>query len=223
MNILGWRGSGDTSTEPVTDLHPLPTQDMVQRPNFAGAPYFADQLWRMAESGRIYVASDADQDDVVTGQTSFANTTPTFLLRVPAGVTVVPLFLNLMQTGTIAGGAVGIDVYIEMDASDRYSSGGTPELVVFNANRTNRPLAKSTVFSGATAKAGYGVRLWGGKIVADVDGVTGQTSAAPFWKPEAPYWLEGPASLLIYTWAVTTGPTWFWSLGFMEFATGTGR
>lgn len=201
-------------------MHPLPTVDVTERPHFGGVHYSADQLWRMGDGGRLYIASDADQNDVVTaGQTSFAATTPTFLLRVPAGTVAVPMFLNLSQTGTVAGGA--IDVIIEIDDVDRYSTGGTAE-TIFNPRKRWNLAPQCSLYSNATAKAGYGVRLWAATIGQDVSPAEGAIQG-PFWRPEMPYFLEGPASLLVFTYAATTAPTWFWSVGWAEFDAETYR
>lgn len=183
-----------------------------------------DLLWRLAADGRLFVASDADQNDFVTGQTSFAATTPTFLLQVPSNVIAVPIFVNLSQTGSVAGGAV--DVLIELDDADRYSSGGTAE-TMFNPNKfaggaLTSPTARTpacTLYSGATASAGYGVRVWGATVGQDVSPAEGAVPG-PFWKAEMPYFLSGPAAFLIYTYAGTTGPTWAWSIGWAELPNG---
>ena len=171
-----------------------------------------DPLWRLAASGRLFVSSDADENDLVTGQTSFAATTPTFLLQVPSGTTCVPMFVNLSQTGSVAGGA--IDVIVEIDDADRYSSGGTAELALC----TNKALARTAacaLYSNPTAAAGFGTRLLAATIGQDVSPAEGAVPG-PFWKPEMPYTLVGPASLLVFTYAGTTGPTWFWSVGWAE-------
>lgn len=218
MSTIYFRNQGETSHEEVSDLHALPTVDKTERPSFANVPYAADYIWRLADLGRIYVASDADQNDTVTGQTSFAATTPSFMLRVPVNAVAIPMFLNLSQTGTVAGAA--IDVIIELDDIDRYSSGGTAE-TTFSPRKTNPVTPRCSVYSTPTAAAGYGVRIWGTTIGQDVSPAEGAVQG-PFWKPEMPYFLEGPASLLIYTYAGTTAPTWFWSFGWAEFDPKTG-
>lgn len=201
----------------VNDNNPFPVRDvgMPIPPLFAGVPVSADYLWHLAAKGRLFISSDADQNDVVTGQTSFANTTPTFLLDVPEGTVAVPLFLNLSQTGTVAGGA--IDVIIEIDNKTRWASGGTSEKV-FSPNTANHLTNKCTLYTGATAGAGYGMNLVRATIGQDVSPAEGAIPG-PFWKPELPYALYGPASWLIYTYAGTTGPTWFWALAWAEIAT----
>ena len=150
----------------------------------------------------------------MTGQITLANTTPTFLLSVPAGVLAVPLFLNLVQTGTVAGG--DIDVIIEIDNIDRFSTGGTIELL-YNPSLTNR-ISGCTFRTGATALAGFGATCNRYDLAADVSPAEGAVQG-PFWKPEVPYLLEGPASWLIYTNAATTGPTWWWNAGFAAYPT----
>ena len=171
-----------------------------------------DLLWAMGNEGRLFISSDADQNDAVTGQTSFANTTPTFLHDVPQGVVAIPVFLNLSQSGTVAGGA--IDVLIEYDNKKRYASGGTSEKIL---GLRGSAVCKSALYTGATATASYGINIFRATIGQDVSPAEGAVQG-PFWRPEAPYFMEGPASLCIYTYAGTSGPTWLWSYGFIEIA-----
>ena len=107
----------------------------------------------LAGEGRTFYASDADQDDKLTGQTSFANTTPTLFLRVPVGTVAIPGLVALGQSGTVAGDA--ITVIIEIDNEDRLNTGGTSE-TRFNARTggAQLPTAQCTVLSTATATAG---------------------------------------------------------------------
>lgn len=176
----------------------------------------ADYLWKLGATGKIFIASDADQDDKVTGQTSFAATTPTWLLSVPKGKTVIPIAINLVQAGTVGGGAV--DVIIEVDrASTRYGSSGTSEKV-FNPNAGYPNAAASAVYSNPTALAGYGAGVWRATLGQDVSPAEGAVNGV-FWKPEAPYFLVGPSALLVYTYAGVTGPTWFWGMTFAEIDT----
>lgn len=175
-----------------------------------------DYLLNLAFQGRVFVASDADQNDTVTGQTSFANTTPTFLLNVPTGTTAIPLFVKLAQAGSVAGAA--IDIIIEIDDIAAYSSGGTSETVL--CTRTDNPVGnKCALYSGATATAGYGVNLeYVFAMVQDVAAaVADDYKWHQFeWKPPAPIFLVGPASLKVFTYAGTTGPSWVWSAGWAE-------
>ena len=174
----------------------------------------ADLMWRLAADGRLFFASDADENDLVTGQTSFAATTPTFILRVPTGTVCVPMAIDLSQTGTVAGGDIGIIAFIDPD-TDRWASGGTSETVTAPSKEPLRTPA-CTLYTGATAAAfSNGGRIWGATVAADVSPAEGAVQG-PFWRPAMPYRLVGPASLLVYTYAATTGPTWFWSFHWAE-------
>lgn len=182
-----------------------------------------DLLTWLGARGHVFYASDADQNDAVTGQTSFANTTPTFLLNVPSGTTAIPLLARMGQTGTVAGG--NIDVLMEFDDAARYSSGGTAETIL--CARTDAPLTNNTnftnatLYSGATASAGYGVRVFGREFAQDVDPASTEFVPEVVWTPIAGLdFLVGPASWLIYTYAATTGPTWYWTIKWAAFPTG---
>ena len=176
---------------------------------------FSDWL----EAQEAYVASDSAANTTVTGQTSFANTTPTFLIDVPSGRTIYPRFVNLTQAGTVAGG--DITAFIEIDNADRYASVGTSETILSVGRAVNTSLC--AVYSGATANSGYGARIWGAEdIVPDVAAVP-LREYGPLWKNEMPYRIHGPGAFLVFTFAATTGPTWLWSLGWSECATADAR
>ena len=169
----------------------------------------------LASQGRIFTASDAAANDRVTGQTSFANTTPTFLLQVPDGTTAVPLLVTLGQTGTVAGGA--ITVIIEMDNADRYSSSGTSETILNNKTGGVVSTGNCVLYSGATATNAYGVRNFGVTVGPDVEPAEGISNEILWTPTSTPEFLVGPASFLIYTFAATTGPTWLWTIKWAEF------
>ena len=217
MSLLFWRGDSETRDVAVSESHPLPTQTIE---NLSSSPTIRELLTRnidvaawLAGEGRVYYAADADQNDLVTAQTSFADTTPTFLLRVPAGTVCIPLLVSLGQTGTVAGDT--ISAIIEIDNIDRYSTGGTSE-TVFNSRTYGTPTNKCTLLSGATALTGYGVRIMGVNLAQDVAPAEGISNEI-IWSPSGPDFLVGPAAFLVYTYAGTTAPTWFWSFKWAEF------
>ena len=167
---------------------------------------------RAAMAGRLIVASDADQNDALTGQTSFVNTTPTLLLNVPSGSCAIPVAVELVQTGTVGGGAV--DVLIEADDIAAFASGGTAETLFYFRNGAGFTTA-CAVYSGATATAGFGTNLFQATIGQDVSPAEGAVNGV-FWRPRVPYILVGPASLKVFTYAATTGPSWFWHVEFID-------
>ena len=186
-----------------------------------------DAATYLASRGKVFYGADAAMADAVTGQTSLATTTPTFLLQVPSGTTAIPLGCNLFQTGTIAGGL--ITVLMEIDNADRYASGGTSETVfpgrtLGPSGATTAPTSSCVLYSGATATDAYGVRIDAAKFVAEVTpGLTetssGQTGAY-VWTPSGGYtFLVGPSAWLVYTFAATTGPTWYWNVKWAEVET----
>src|SRR3990167_679727 len=176
----------------------------------------SDLLTYLSGEGRVYYASDTDQNDLVTGQTSFADTTPTFILDVPDGTTAIPLMVRLSQTGTVAGGA--IDVIVEIDNADRYNTGGTSETVL-GSKTTGARTNACALYSGATANARYGIRLMGMTIGQDVSPAEGSPNEI-VWTPAAGLdFIVGPGAFLVYTYAGTTGPTWFWTVKWAEIPT----
>lgn len=180
-----------------------------------------DYSWELALGGRIYVASDADQNDRVTGQTSFANTTPTFLLHNPSTSTVVclPHRFWIAQTGTVAGGDIGVD--IECRSPSAYSSSGTSEGVssLFfgqsNAGISNAVTNQCLLYTGATASSGQGRAMGHYTLGPDVSPAEGVINVLEW---PAPFGLIlGPnASLGVYTYASSTGPTWGWFFEWTE-------
>jgi hypothetical protein len=186
-----------------------------------GAIFTAPLIDHWAREGRVFFASDGDENDLVTGQTSFADTTPTFSLQVAAGapVAVVPLYYQLAQTGSVAGAA--IDIITEIDNIAKRASGGTSETVL--SSRTDSlGVAHDTnviLYSNPTGTAGYGVRVAGITLGPDVSSAEGARNEY-LWTPLAPIYLMPTAaigaSLNVYTYAGTTGPTWFWTFCWAE-------
>lgn len=219
MSLIFWRGDSETRDTAVSESHPLPTQTIETMPE---SPTIRELLTRnidvaawLAAEGRAFYASDADQNDLVTAQTSFADTTPTFMLRVPSGTTCIPLLASLGQTGTVAGDT--ISAIVEIDNIDRYSTGGTTE-TVFNSRTYGSIANKCTLLTGATALTGYGIRVMGINVAQDVAPAEGISNEV-IWTPSGPDFLVGPATFLVYTYAATTAPTWFWTFKWVEFPT----
>ena len=180
-----------------------------------------DYSWSLALEGRFFIASDADQNDRVLGQTSFANTTPTFLLHNPStsGVLCLPIAVNLVQTGSVAGG----DIFVEIESrgTSAYSSGGTAEASSSNffaqstADLTPAITAACTLYSNPTASNAAGRKMGHYTLAPDVSPAEGVINVL---SPEIPYGLIiGPgASYGIYTYASSTGPTWDWWFEWLE-------
>lgn len=200
------------------DGQPRGTLDTLRRFSVTadGSIFAASYLDALAREGRIYVASDGDENDTVTGQTSYAATSPTFLLSVPDDVVAIPLFVRLVQAGTVAGD--NISVAISADNTDLFSSGGTSENI--DSTRTDAPRTpSSTLRSGATASAATSNRIILDHVVLaeDVDPASADAQKFDYlWTPSVPVYVVGAGSFLVYTYAATTGPTWRWAIGWAE-------
>lgn len=185
-----------------------------------GAAFTADYYINLALQGRIFYASDGDENDTITGATSFAATTPTLLIDVPAGAVAIPLLVNLRQTGSVAGDNVSVAIAIET-AKVRYSTGGTAETNIISS-RSDKPVSPSCkVYSAATAAtAGTACAIYHDIVAEDVDPASADASRFTVdWRAPVPHILVGPASFLVFTYAGTTGPTWRWVLGWAEIPT----
>ena len=181
---------------------------------------YQDAFGYLASEGMMYRFSGSTLDATATGATSFATTTPTFLMNVTAGTqyAVIPAEARLFQAGTVAGGAV--TVLLEMDNADRYTSGGTA-MTTQNVKTTGPAIpsgvaAYSTIGSAITATNAVGIRMGGYLLGQDVSPAEGAVNEI-IWTPQAGTEVLAPtaslgASFLINTFAGTTGPTWFFSL-----------
>ncbi len=217
---LYFRTDDTQEADRVTPQNPFPVRPYGPSDAFFNnkVPFSLDYTWRLAMEGRIFYGSDAAAGDLVLGQTSFAATTPTFLLRNPtsSGVVCIPLGFWLNQTGSVAGAA--IDVIAFLDKVDRYSSGGTNE-----GSISSRPLSRNTavcsIFSNPTATAaatGAGKRIDGVTTGPDVSPAEGALQQY-LWTPTSGIDLMDPGSaLLVYTYAGSTGPSWFWTFKWAE-------
>lgn len=159
--------------------------------------------------GQRYACCHQTPGTGVTGQTSFAATTPTFLLY-QAGVAsrLVLAGMTLTQIGAVAGGNIGIALAI--DSANRYASGGTaitPAPMLAGGSRA----ALATFRTGATASAaGSGTKYIFETLVA---ASVGEVTSLDF---KDGIIIPATGSVLIYTWAAVTGPTWAFSIEFTE-------
>lgn len=165
----------------------------------------------LAAEGRVFDFAASAINTTATGTTTLANTTPTWLLDVPSGVTCIPLYASLQQAGTVAGGAV--TVIMEKDNADRYTSGGTA-MTAYNDHGEDLPTGVafySTIGSAITATNAYGIQMWAPLVGQDVSPAEGVSNELVWTPPGALDFLVGPAAWLINTNAGTTGPTWQFS------------
>ena len=186
---------------------------------------YTDPFGYLASQGMMYRFSGAALNTTATGATSFATTTPTFILHAKAAVqfALIPAECRLFQAGTVAGGA--ITYLMESDNADRYTSGGTA-LLAQNAKTDGPTLASllatagdiamyDTNGSAIVATDAVGSRMDGALLGQDVSPAEGAVNSV-VWSPVAGPDILAPtasvgASWLINTSAGTTGPTWLYS------------
>lgn len=215
----------DSRPEVVSSENPFPVylQDTALQPGTVTVRQLLERnvdltSWFTLER-RVFTASDGDQNDTITGQTSFADTTPAITLRVPANTVVIPILVRLAQTGTVAG--ADISILMEIAGVDRYSSGGTTEAIKNKrVGGTGLYNSQCSVITGATitatsASLPLGYLPWQITVGPDVSPAEG-ISNEYIWTPTGPTFIEGPGSLNIWAHAGTTGPTLFWGLEWIE-------
>jgi hypothetical protein len=219
MSIIYTRGDGAIRDDPVSEGNPFPVHQFYDPGQTFGSrkyPLNADWGTALIFGGYAFLAGDADQNDAVTGQTSFASTTPTFMLRNPVGSDKVlfPPYYNLTQSGSVAGG--DITVVTEVDA-DVYSTGGTSERVKNQRyGMAGAPTNKGLLYSGATAIAGYGIVTGTPATLApDVSPAEGVINIYE-WSNPGGVLLDPGTCLKSFTYAASTGPTWLWGFPWFE-------
>ena len=215
MPQIYFRNSDETGHSEISDLHPLPVTPTVPSFFTDKIPLSADISWRLALEGRIYVAADADQNDRITGQTSYANTTPTFTLHNPATSTVLvlPFFYQLAQTGSVAGGDIGIET--ELVGPSTFSSGTLERTKNLRMGMAAPPTNQGLLYSTVTATAGYGISVGHATLGPDVSPAEGVINIYE-WQSPVGCILDPNTSLHVFTYAATTGPTFGWHFVWAE-------
>lgn len=154
--------------------------------------------------GMLFTVTHQTPSTTVTAQTSYAETTPTFIIdQSSEDRRIVGLEYWLSQEGTVAGGVISIRVVI--DSIARRASGGT-EVVPQNCDMESSVTSGATFYFNPTASTSSTERvIWAHAAAASL----GTTSTLDL---EDGLGIGTTGSILIYTWAATTAPTW--SFGF---------
>jgi len=178
---------------------------------------------QLIDDGRGFMVSNTAREtaEALAG-TSFSDTAPAFLLDVPTGTTAKLAEITMNTGGTVAGGV--ITLLVTLSDKLRYSSGGTaktPQNLSFDEPRTANSsfyTAVSAITAGANTDD---ITLEGALIDPDV-------ATAPYGAPTKFHWsaktsyspqLVGPASVVVYSFAATTAPSWFYNFKWVEYPT----
>lgn len=159
---------------------------------------------------RRFVVTHQTPDTLITGQTSFAATTPTFLIRQSAtSVRLVLRSILLAQGGVPASGLVR--VVVALDTADRLSVAGTTHTPQQLNSLSSRASGITAFHTSPTATAaGAGTRY----ILETASPAGLGTNININFKDSVI--TNTTSSILVYTWA-TTGPQWFWNFEWAEF------
>ena len=183
-----------------------------------GAAFIADYEMKLALMGRTFSSTGAAANTSSGAlATSFAATTPSFLLDVPTGTICIPQRVQLVQTGTVGGGAVQALIAVSRTAI-AYASGGS--IITGWSTRTDSQYAPGcTLYLSATATTALLTRQVGQFQVGPDVSTTEGANNTMLWTPERynqPLILIGPASFAVFCWSTTTGVDMFWNLGWSE-------
>ncbi len=178
-----------------------------------------DWYFQVAAEGRIFYAGDELEATFNDGQAAILDTTPTYVLKSPAGTYIVPISIDLELT-TEGGAAPLVDiVYIQGDSP--ITTQGTT-IVAYNARGGSSVRASKAIHQlnpTVTALAADNVILFGGRNIPDnlitagladtVDHGVGLTDMATFrWTPPAPLLMIDGAQISVYFGTGTTDSKW---------------
>lgn len=203
-------------------------QSVFTRHNVRGELVSPNWYEQLVADGRVFLVNNPTVGTALAlGGTSYSATAPAFLFDVPVGTTMLPLGVHMVQGGSVAG--ADITVMLTYDKILRFSSGGTA--ITPRAMRTDAPVATAVTSSyyGTTATAitaltasqvnmfSYDIQAADVTIGANVyehrEFIWPKVSNVP--APE----LVGPASFLIFAFAGTTQPSFFFSIAWAEIPT----
>lgn len=154
-----------------------------------------------ANAGRRFFYTHQTPGTLVTGQTSFVATTPTFLLSNTSASRIIVRSISLSQGGTVAGGP--ISVVVQLNTTDEFSAGGTT-VTAANPNEGSAlsPAAGITFRTNPTATGAAGRVI----LQAVVPASLGTSTEADF--EDSVILGATSSSLSVFSWAATTAPTW---------------
>jgi hypothetical protein len=160
--------------------------------------------------GRRFYVTHQTVGTVVTGQTAFLATTPTFLMRQALSIVKIVLrSITLSQVGTVAGGFITFAVVL--DTADRFSVGGTA-VTPQNVNEESAAASALTsfLFNPTATAAGAGTRV----LVQTSAGASLGTVTSIEFKDGV--FMGTTSSLLVYAFAATTGPSLYFTFEWEE-------
>ena len=169
----------------------------------------------LTNRGWVYDIAETTLDQVRLGTTSYATTTPMFLLNIAAdsGLAAMPISFSLGQAGTVAGGP--ISVLMEKDNAARFGSGGNATGSMKSLTMASGLPTGASALTLPTATDAAGMRMWGVIVGQDVSPAEGVSNELIWTWNGAPDYLVTSATLgaswLVHAFAATTAPGLFWT------------
>jgi len=196
------------------------------RLNRRGEPVLFDPFQQLVADGRVFIASNTAMETAdVLGDASYANTVAALAIDVPAGVTIKPLEIVLIQGGTVAGG--DITVLMTLDDKVRITSGVKCAVSNYqiSASEVNASLCDVYQHKEGTTNLVVAANAEDNTFFAKMcaEDIVGGDEHQVIWtarKYPAPT-LKGPAALVVHAYpAAGAGPSFFWHMLWAEYRTG---
>jgi len=165
--------------------------------------------WPASRMGRRFFVTHQTIGTVVTGQTAFSATTPTFLLSNTSTKRLIIRSIQLAQAGTVAGGL--ITVAVQINTTDDFSAGGTA-VTPQNTNEASAttPAAGVTFRFNPTATGAAGRVL----VQRSVGAVLGTVTVIDLG--DAVILGATSSSMSVFTFAAVTAPSWYFIVEYEE-------
>lgn len=185
-----------------------------------------DWHFQLAAEGRLFMSGDELEATFNDSQASIADTTPSYILRGPAGTIVQPLYVELELT--TEGGAAPLADVIYIQGDNDITAGTT--IVAYNCKGGANPRASKAIHQlnpTLTAFSANNVIVSGFRNMPDnmlsvglADTVTGAVdltnSAKLIWTPPVPILLTDNAMIAVYLGTGTSDSKWRYNFYWAE-------
>ena len=192
------------------------------RANPRGEVVVPDWYTQLALDGRVYNISTSVQEtgDLLgeSGGPGSNNVTPSILVDVPTGTTIIPIELTVMAEGTGTSGDWAV-IRMSTDDTTRYSSGGA-SITPVNMRKDDPNTSSCSAYHGGTAIVAT-ANTDDDTIWYEAIDTSAYLNKPVRWSARegVPPILIGPAALLVYVKVNNVDEEVLWSLKWAEFST----
>lgn len=164
--------------------------------------------------GKVYHVTNPTVGTAVVGQTSYAATLATFTFRNLGARLMVPLYADLVQSGTVAGGRIIFNVQVL--ETDQFTS--ATALTVKNSNWRYGDASGVLAYHTATIPTlttGNARLVYSGEVFQTLTAANADNTLNVFKYPGFVA-VRPNGALNVYTNAGTTGPGWSFNIAWAE-------